>query len=500
MSIPASAIVNIVPRVIGGGGTGLELNGLFMSSNASIPAGAVSEWSSAADVALYFGPGSDEASLAINYFAGFDNSDIKPKKLFIGRWVDTDAAAWLRGAAISATLAELKAITDGAFKITVDAEELSLSTLSFSAITSFSDAAAVIQTALRSAGATLATVTYSSTFRAFTITSGTSGDTSTISYGSAPTAGTNLAASLKLTALLGAVISQGLDAQTPAENMETVLLSTQNFVSFMTVFEPSIEVKTALSTWCNGKGTRYVYAAWGQEAAALVAGNAACFGQVLKANTLAGTAPIYGPASLAAFVCGTIASIDYTATNGRITLAFKAQSGLSADITNETVAAALLTNGYSFYGDYATANDRFIWFYNGQISGDTKWIDVYVNNVWLNNALQLATMNLFKLAKALPYNSKGYNRVRAACLDPINAGLNAGVIVPNVALSTAQADLVNSEAGLTISDTLSRDGWYMQIKDATAQARAARQTPPAKFWHMDGGSIQQFNMSSTVVL
>lgn len=500
MSIPASAIVNIVPRVIGGGGAGLELNGLFLSSNASIPTGAVTSWASADDVAVYFGATSDEAELAVQYFNGFVNSDIKPKTLYIARWNETAVAAWARGGAIALTLAQLKAITDGAFKITVDSTLYSLSSLSFSACTSFSDCAVVIQAALRAAGATLATVTYSSTFGAFEITSGTTGANSTITYGSAPTSGTDLSVSLKLTAALGALLSQGKAAQTPVEIMQGVVNITTNWVTFMTVFEPSLDDKLLLAAWCSGKGTRYAYIAWGEEVAALTADNAACFAQEVATANYAGTASIYGGSDLAAFVCGSIASIDYNARNGRITLAFKQGSGLTANVTNETVAAALLGNGYNFYGDYATANDQFTWFYNGQISGDASWIDTYVNQVWLNNALQLAIMNLFSLAKALPYNAKGYNRVRAACADPINAGLNAGVIVPNVSLSSVQADEVNAEAGLTIAPSLSRDGWYLQILDATAQNRAQRLTPPAKFWYMDGGSIQRFEMSSTVVL
>ncbi|WP_367575649.1 DUF3383 family protein, partial [Serratia liquefaciens] len=66
-----------------------------------------------------------------------------------------------------------------------------------------------------------------------------------------------------------------------------------------------------------------------------------------------------------AFVCGAAASIDFEATNGRITFAFRGQGGLVAGVTTATVASNLIANGYNFYGAYATANQQFREFQNG---------------------------------------------------------------------------------------------------------------------------------------
>jgi hypothetical protein len=38
-------------------------------------------------------------------------------------------------------------------------------------------------------------------------------------------------------------------------------------------------------------------------------------------------------------------------------------------------------------GDYASRNDAFVLFQNGQIDGQFAWIDTYLNSTWLNNAL-----------------------------------------------------------------------------------------------------------------
>ena len=84
-------------------------------------------------------------------------------------------------------------------------------------------------------------------------------------------------------------------------------------------------------------------------------------------------------------------------------------------------------------------------------------------------------------------------------MDPINAGLNFGAIRPNVTLSAQQASLVNTAAGLPVSDTLQIQGWYLQVKDAAPIVRQARQSPPISFWYMDGGSVQHIDLASILV-
>ena len=92
-------------------------------------------------------------------------------------------------------------------------------------------------------------------------------------------------------------------------------------------------------------------------------------------------ATVYNTLNLAVFVLGTVASIDFTQTNGRITGAFKSQSGFAPTVTDQQIATNLLANGYSFYGRYATANDAFNFLYNSQMSGKWKWLDTFVNQV-----------------------------------------------------------------------------------------------------------------------
>lgn len=566
-SIPASAVVNVVPNVIGAGGSGLDLVGLILTASTRVPIGTVLRFATAADVSSYFGPVSQEASLATIYFAGYTNATITPAALLFTQYPTVAVPAYLRGGAISnLTLAQLQAIAPGTITITIDGRTVTSGTITLAGATSFSNAASIIQTALGDkdasftgviavttgiltasavtgtiaigqtvtgagvpAGTTITSqisgtpggagtyqtsivtavastamtsgptlVTYDSVSGALVITAGTPGATGTIGFASSATA-----TSLGLTAATGAVTSQGAAAGVPGAAMDAVIATTQNFVSFMTTVEPSTADALAFATWTNGKANRYLYVSWDTDAAAIASTDTTSLGYLIRTASYSGTALIYAPtnqANAAAFLLGAVASIDFTRPGGRITTAFKNGGGLVPDVVDQTVAANLKANGYSFYGAYATANQQFQFFYPGQVSGPFAWIDSYVNQIWLNNAMQLALMTLETTVGSVPYNADGNALLEAAIADPIQNALSFGAIRSGVQLSALQAQEVNAQAGgRNVADTISQRGWYALVQPATAQTRAARTSPPFNFWYTDGQSVQQITLVSTQV-
>lgn len=349
--------------------------------------------------------------------------------------------------------------------------------------------------------ASAATVTYDAQLARFLVHSPTTGDDSTIGFATGA-----LSAGLKLTAATSAVLSQGADAGTPAGTMATVAQVLQNWATFMTTFEPDTATKLLFATWVQTTNKRFAYVAWDSDAGPLDGDDPTSFGAQVTAAEMNGIFPIYEPADdsgngrKAAFVCGTVGSIDFLQTQGRLTFAYKGQAGLVADITDATVADNLQANGYNFYGAYATANDRFVNLQRGSTPGPYKFFDPYVNQIWFNAALQLAFMGLLTSIRSLPYNTAGYNLLRAAALDPITTALNAGVIQPGVTLSNSQRAQVNTAAGANIADTLQTSGYYLQILDADPVVRANRGSPPMTLWYTDGGSIQNIELASIDVL
>lgn len=497
-SIPASALVSVIAGVISAGGSALNMNGLCLSESTRVPIGQVLSFPAAASVGAYFGLSSLEYQAAEVYFAGFDNSNVKPGTMLFAQYNNAAVPAYLRGGATGLTLAQLNALAAGTLALTVDGTLFTSASINLSAATSFSNAAALIQAGFTSP---TFTVTYDSVSAAFVFTNTVTGTSSTITYVTTDA----LATALGLTAATGAVLSQGAAAAVPATLMATIVAQTQNWASFFLLQDPDggsgNTLKLAFAAWTTLQVNRYAFIDWDADITPTQSTDAAASqGQILTGNGSSGITLIYGPDwTKAAFISGSIASLDFTETNGRATFAYRSQSGLSPDVTSQTVAANLLANGYNFYGAYATANQQFQFFQNGSVLGKFSWLDTYVGQIYLNNALQLALIQCLQQNKSIPYNNAGYGLIREACMDPINSALNFGTIRAGVPLSAAQAAEVNNAAGLKIDTVLGTTGWYLQILTAAAITRGARQSPPMTLWYMDGGSVQQINLASIVV-
>jgi hypothetical protein len=514
-TIPASQIVDVVPSVLNAGGDGLVMNGLMLTESTRVPIGQVLSFPNAAGVASYIGATSPEAAWATIYFNGFNDADQLPGSLLVAQYPASTVAGWLRGGNISSmSLTALQALS-GTLSLTIDGSVETSSTISLSSATSFSSAATIIEAGFTSPGFT---VTFDSLSGGFLFTNSTSGATSTITFATG-----TLAASLLLTQATGAVLSQGAAAATPSAFMNGIVGLSQNWATFATVFNPDNSGnanKLLFAEWANAQNNRYAYVCWDTDITPTESVPAtSSLGYLISEASLSGTILIYDPNNegLAPFAMGWAASLDFTETDGAATLAFKQQSGLSATVTSATVAANLLANGYSFYGAYATANQNFIWFYNGQISGEYEWADSFIYQIWLNAAFQLALMELLQAVKSIPYNASGYAMIEnslysgaganssqmagadAAPVGPIAQAVNFGMIEPGTTLSATQIVAVNQAAGKNIATTLQSRGWYLQVLDPGAQARAARTTPACSFWYCSGGSVQQLTLSSVEV-
>lgn len=299
----------------------------------------------------------------------------------------------------------------------------------------------------------------------------------------------------------GATSSPGIAATAPAAALNAIIQSTQNWVAFATTFEPGATDKEAFALWASQSNTRFLYACWDTDITGTQ--NPSSYtgiGKYLASNNLSGTAVVWYDPLLAAFVLGCIAAIDFNRRNARITLAFKSSASVLTQVTDETSAQNLLANGYNFYGSYATANDQFIQFQNGQVSGPFGFIDSYINAIWFTNQCQLALMSLLASVPSIPYNPSGYGMIKAALQDPVNQALNFGAMRAGVTLSSSQAAQVNSAAGVQISDVLNTRGWYVQVLDPGAQVRAQRGTPVCTIWYMDGQAVQKITLASIDIL
>ncbi len=343
-------------------------------------------------------------------------------------------------------------------------------------------------------------VAYDSTSGSFYFTSGISGSASVAAYATGA-----IAPSLFMTSATGATLSQGANGVTPSAFMSNLIQITQNWVSFWTIFDPDDGAgntnKLAFCAWVSAQNNRYVYLCWDSDPNPTTQTPATTSLGYLcstNGNNYAGVHLIYDPLNtgLAPFTAGSIASLNFGATNGRTTFAFRTQSGLAATVTNAQVAANLLSNGYNFYGAYATANQTFVFYYNGSVTGPFQWLDSFANQVYMNSQFQLDLIELLTTVNSIPYNSAGYALIQAACMSTIVQMLNFGGIRAGVPLSSLQVADVNMQAGFRIDDVLFAQGWFFWVAPATPQVRQARGTPPCYFWYLDGQSVQAIVLSS----
>lgn len=353
-------------------------------------------------------------------------------------------------------------------------------------------------------------VTYDSISGAFVVVSGSVGTGSSLAFGSGA-----MATSLLLTSLTGAVLSQGAAAGVPSTFMNAIIAITTNWALFMTSFDPDsgsgFANKLLFSAWADGQNDRYGYVPSDtQVSPTLSAPDTTCFSYAVDQAEYEGTIPVWEPSNLLQdwFVLGWAASIDFEQPNGRATLAFRSQSGLTAGVTDGTIAINLAGNpqvvgdrgnGYNFYGTYGSGNAGFTFMNRGFVSGAFLWADSYVNQIWLNNSLQVALMTYLTQVGSTPFNAAGYAAIEQALSGPIQAGLTFGAFVGGVTLSSTQIAAVNAMAGLDIATTLQQRGWYLQVTPSSAAVRASRGPLAVTFFYVDGQSVQSINLNSVAV-
>ena len=489
MAIPARQIVDVTPRVINAGVPDLAMSGLLLTKNALCIYPDMS-FSSATAVGAYFGYDSDEYKAALKYFMGYDNAFKRPDTLKFARRIDVDVAGELIGGS-AAKLSDLKAITAGSFSIDVDGTTVNVTGLDLSSATTQSDVATALQAKI-----TGTTVTYNSNLNAFIVVSATTGENSSVSVATGTSAD-----ALGLSSATGAVAQAGMAAMSEDANMTAIARADGNWVSFTTLYSADDDEVIALAEWTNNQKVEYAYFPYTDSQGDTVPSNQNNLPNVLKNADYEGTVLLFGIIDHAVAAMSIWASVDWNRYNGLPTMAFRSQNGLAASVTDETVAENLLSMNVNYYGRYASRVEDFTFFYNGKlVGGDFGFIDAYIGNIWLRNALQNAILNGLQQVARTPYTDAGYNQIRAWCLDPINRGLNNGVIQAGLNLSEAQKAQLYNEIGQDVSEQIYTDGYFLLVEDPGAQARVERETPVCGLWYTYGGAVQKIELPATVIL
>lgn len=494
-SIPVQDIVRINPGVIGAGSNPLALNGVLLGQNVAIPVGQILNFGSADEAGAWFGTESLEYELARVYFNGYDNALLYPTQLKMYAWAETERGAWARGTSLRGmTLTELQAVT-GTLTVTINGTGYNAAGLDLSEASGFTSAATLIQTAL--AIDSVATVTWDADTARFIMTVTATPGTSEISQITGTAA--------EALGFASAILSQGSPVTSLTDTLNTVKDLDRNWAIASVIEDLTMDQMTELAQWSNAQNSRFMVVISDNNPNALINGNQTSFGPQAKLVNYDGVICIYDNNEqklLKAFVCSVPACVNWSQLNGRTNLAFRTQSGLQPTVVSKTNADALLANGYTYYGRYASSGPDNVYniIYDGKLPGPFAWFDTFMNQVFLNSQLEKALFVGLMEHRSLPYNAYGRAVIADLCTPALLQAINNGTIRIGVSISVSQKAAIIQTTGVDITRELTDNGYFLQILDATPEVRAQRGSPPINLFYMDGQSVQRINMPSIVVL
>lgn len=372
-------------------------------------------------VATDFGTTAPEYLAASLYFG----QSPRPQQLMIARWLRTATAGLLRGGILTTaeqTMSLWTAITTGSFRVTIDATVRTVSGLNFSAQTTLNGVATIINAAL-----TGGTVAWDGS--RFTISSSTTGVTSLLTFVTATGSGQDISVMLKGTSALALTPVPGFALETPVAAVVALanLSGAWYGLTFAAATMPTDDQVVAVAALVEGLSINRIFGVTETSTLVLDASVTTDLASRMKALSYKRTCVTYSPNKYAiAALMGRAFSVNFAANRSTITLMYKQQVGIIAELLTETQAQTLKAKRCNVFVQYQ--NDTAILQY-GVMSGQAYFDEMHGLD-WFADAVQVAEYNLLYQSKTkIPQTDAGQNQLvtvaAGVCLEAINNGLIA---------------------------------------------------------------------------
>lgn len=486
-NLPISRLINVAVNLNPQAAQAQSLSSLLILGTSTIIDVVTRKrtYSTLAAVAADFGTSAEEYLAAALWFAQAP----QPTSIQIGRWAKTAAAGQLYCAPRSIAqqaLSVWNAITDGAFKVQIDGGSLqSLIGLNFSAVTNMNGVASVINAVL-----TGATVAWNATLGCFIFTSATTGASSVVSFLTAGAGGhTDISGTLGgLVSSSGAYQSNGI----VAESAVACVTNFDNLFSqqwYAVVIPSAVDADhQAVAAFIEATTTKHVYGVNTQEAGVLVAGDTADIAYLLKTSGYKKTVVQYSSSSAYA-VCsllGRILTTDYTQNNSTITLMYKQEPSVTAELLSTTQIDALEAKNCNVFVAYN--NNTAIIEKGVMSSGD--YVDEILGVDWLCTAIQTALFNvLYTSTTKIPQTDAGQHILDTTVAAVCSQAVTNGLIGPGTWTSGGFGSLSTGDYMPT--------GFYVYsapLAQQNSAARAARKSSPIQAAAKMAGAIHQVDI------
>lgn len=421
------------------------------------------EYNSITEVAEVFGTSSPAYEAALLWFG----QSPQPDNVFIGRWARTASNGQLFGGAADQTIATWTAITDGGFNISIDGGAAQqLDALNFGAVTNMNGIAAVIDAALTGAGCV-----WDALNERFVITSDTTGATSTVGFAAAPTAtATDISILMACRSTSsGAYQADGIAAETPVacvQIFDNQFAAQWYGVTFAASTQPTNDQYVAVAAYIEAANPPHFLGCTTQEAGALSAVSTTDLPYLLAALGYKKTATQYSSSSAYA-VCSLLSRIlttNWNANNSTITLMYKQEPGVEAELLTASEATVLQEKNCNVFVQYN--NDTAIIQYGTVASGD--FIDTVIGADWLANQIQTEVYNLlYTSSTKIPQTDAGNQLLGTAVSNACARGVNNGFLAPGVWNASGFGQLKQG-------DFLDK-GFYVYVPPISSQSQADRE-------------------------
>jgi hypothetical protein len=373
-------------------------------------------------VAGDFGTSAPEYLAASLYFG----QSPRPQQMMVGRWLRTATAALLKGGILTTaeqSLATWTGITTGSFKVTIDGTEKTVTGLDFSAVTNLNGVASEINTEL-----TGGTVSWDGS--RFTVTSSTTGASSTIGYASAASTGTDISGLLKLTSATALAPVPGFASETPVQAAAAFANQSGMWygLTFAASTMPTDDQTVAVGQFIEGASISRIFGVTETDTRVLDASYTNDLASRFKALNYKRTCVQYSPNKYAiASLMGRAFSVNFAANRSTITLMYKLEPGVVAELITETQALTLKDKRCNVFVRYQ--NDTAIIQY-GVMSGQAYFDEIHGLD-WFADALQTAEYNLLYQSKTkIPQTDAGQNQLVTVAANVCQEAINNGLIAP----------------------------------------------------------------------
>jgi hypothetical protein len=432
-------------------------------------------------VAADFAPDSEEYKAALVYYS----QSPAPQQLVISRRVATPIGAVLRGGANNESVVNnWKAITTGSVKISVGSGTTDITGLNFGTVNSLAGVAAVIQAAVRAAGAapalTAAVVEYRD--RRFQLTAGDTGPSSVVGFAAPAATGADISAKLAWTAATAARLAPGSDTETPVQALSASQDANQDWYGVAFTKEVrDTEAMMDVAAWVQARTKMFGFDTEDRENLDSLNDSSLAYrlDQGAYSRTLGAFNDVPGEYS-AVSALARLFTTNYNVADSTITLKFKQEPTITpADLraSEKQAIDKIHLNAYYDVGGNPMLGEG--WMFGGRFADEVHGLD------WLQNAIETNVFGkLYTDGTKTPMTDAGAATLQQQVEKGLDQAINNGLGAP----------------GYLPDGTYLQKGYItdvVKIKDHNQSDKEARQGPPITFKLIGAGAIHGITVNGT---